>query len=132
MRRTYLLAAVVLIVCLSSLAQSPKEKVSPVPSPAVAPADAKTPDPKADQDQNLTNQVRDLLSQVTPLDLNSDHAILISPEGLDGACFTIRSYVVARDSKDSEATHLVHTSTCQPASRYHFRSAELRQETPRH
>lgn len=35
-----------------------------------------------------------------------------------GACYTIRSYVVARDSKDSDATHLVGYSTCRPANRY--------------
>lgn len=35
-----------------------------------------------------------------------------------GACYAIRSYVVARDSKDSDATHLVGYSTCRPANRY--------------
>ena len=35
-----------------------------------------------------------------------------------GACYSIRSYVVARDSKDSDATHLVGYSTCRPANRY--------------
>ena len=33
-------------------------------------------------------------------------------------CLRIRSYQVARDSKDSDSTHLVAYSTCQPASRY--------------
>jgi hypothetical protein len=73
-------------------------------------------------------------SHITSLDLNSDHGIFIYPDGLglDGVCFAIRSYVMVRDRKDSDSTHLVHTSTCQPASRYHFRTAELRQETPSH
>lgn len=35
-----------------------------------------------------------------------------------GACYSIRSYVVARDSKGSDATHLVGYSTCRPANRY--------------
>jgi len=35
-----------------------------------------------------------------------------------GACYAIRSYVVARDSKDSDATHLAGYSTCRPANRY--------------
>jgi hypothetical protein len=35
-----------------------------------------------------------------------------------GACYSIRSYVVARDRKDSDATHLVGYSTCRPANRY--------------
>jgi len=44
------------------------------------------------------------------------------PEGTQmadaGACYSIRSYVVARDNKDSDATHLVGYSTCRPANRY--------------
>lgn len=52
----------------------------------------------------------------------TDH-IAISLEGnsADASCFAIRSYVVARDSNDSEATHPVAYSTCQPASRYRLR-----------
>ena len=41
----------------------------------------------------------------------------------DATCLKIRSYVVARDSKDSDSTHLVRYSTCQPASRYQLRTA---------
>ena len=40
-------------------------------------------------------------------------------------CLKIRSYVVARDSKNSESTHLVHYSTCQPASRYRVKTIQL-------
>ena len=37
----------------------------------------------------------------------------------DGSvCYSIRSYLMARDSKDSDSTHLVGTSTCQPAQKY--------------
>lgn len=41
-------------------------------------------------------------------------------------CFAIRSYVVARDSKDSDSTHPVSYSTCQPAARYQLRTTEIR------
>jgi hypothetical protein len=44
----------------------------------------------------------------------------------DTTCFAIRSYVVARDEKDSDSTHPVRSSTCQPASRYKLKSAERR------
>lgn len=47
---------------------------------------------------------------------------------LDTTCFAIRSYVVARDSKDSDSTHLVHYSTCQPASRYRLRTTQIHTE----
>jgi hypothetical protein len=50
----------------------------------------------------------------------------------DTACLFIRSYVVARDNKDSDATHLVSYSTCQPGSRYGVKTTELKQNPPNH
>lgn len=38
-------------------------------------------------------------------------------------CLNIRRYQVARDSKDSDSTHLVGYLTCLPASRYRLRTA---------
>jgi hypothetical protein len=47
---------------------------------------------------------------------------IISPEALaDNSCFAIRSYVVARDSKDSDSTHLVAYTTCVPSRKYQVR-----------
>jgi hypothetical protein len=54
---------------------------------------------------------------------------LTGMEGLDGTCYAIRSYVVARDSKDSDSTHPVSYSTCQPASRYRVRTTEIRTDS---
>lgn len=54
------------------------------------------------------------------LDLNDAGA----PDS-DGLCYTMRSYVVARDSKHSDSTHPVSYSTCQKASRYRLRTTEL-------
>jgi hypothetical protein len=50
---------------------------------------------------------------------------------MDGVttCLKIRSYVVARDSKDSDSTHPVSYSTCQPSTRYRVRTTEMRTET---
>jgi hypothetical protein len=47
-------------------------------------------------------------------------------DGTDTTCYTIRSYVVARDSKDSDSTHPAGYSTCRPSDRYHVKTAELR------
>jgi len=41
-------------------------------------------------------------------------------------CYAIRSYVVARDSKDSDSTHPAGYSTCQPSNRYRVKRADLR------
>jgi hypothetical protein len=49
-----------------------------------------------------------------------------------GTCYAIRSYVVARDSKDSDSTHPAGYSTCRPAERYQVRSAEMRVQTTDH
>jgi hypothetical protein len=42
----------------------------------------------------------------------------------DKTCYAIRSYVVARDGKDTDSTHPVSYSTCRPASRYHVKNVE--------
>jgi len=47
---------------------------------------------------------------------------VISPGALaDNACFAIRSYVMARDSKNSDSTHLVGYTTCVPSKKYQLR-----------
>jgi len=48
----------------------------------------------------------------------------------DTICYSIRSYVVARDNEESDLTHPTHYSTCQPASRYRVKSAESRSVSP--
>ena len=48
----------------------------------------------------------------------------------DSTCYSIRSYVVARDSKDSDSTHPAGYSTCQPTDRYRLKSTEIRVESP--
>jgi len=57
-----------------------------------------------------------------PISLNLNDA---SASDGDGLCYTMRSYVVARDSKHSDSTHPVSYSTCQKASRYRLRTTEL-------
>ena len=48
----------------------------------------------------------------------------IAPDLLaDRYCLKMRSYLVARDSRNSDSTHLVGYSTCLPASRYRLRTA---------
>jgi len=53
-----------------------------------------------------------------------EHSVL--PLAGDNTCLSIRSYVVARDSRDSDSTHPVSYSTCQPSNRYQVRSADIR------
>jgi hypothetical protein len=53
-----------------------------------------------------------------------ESAVLRSDSDL--TCYTIRSYVVARDSKGSESTHPAGYSTCRPSDRYQVRTTEMR------
>jgi hypothetical protein len=68
-----------------------------------------------------------------PFDPNTQHPwIKFSPDGKilavgvadDVTCYSIRSYQVARDNKDSDAVHPVSESTCQPAGRYGVHAAD--------
>jgi len=45
--------------------------------------------------------------------------------GDDEICYTMRTYVVARDDKESDATHPVRSTTCQPGSRYRLKTADV-------
>jgi len=51
---------------------------------------------------------------------------LDGPLDADATCFTMRSYVVARDFKDSDSTHPTGYSTCQPASKYRVKTTQQR------
>ncbi len=66
------------------------------------------------------------------VDINTEHPWIkvtadgkIAAWGIDSTCYTIRSYVVERDDKDSDSTHLVRSSTCQPATHYQMKNADL-------
>ena len=48
----------------------------------------------------------------------------------DVTCLTLRTYIVARDSKDSDSTHPVGYSTCQPSAQYQLKTTVLRSSSP--
>jgi hypothetical protein len=62
-----------------------------------------------------------------PLLLPSDSSRIASDKRLidDTVCYKMRSYVVARDSKNSDSVHPVGYSTCQPAGKYRLRTTEM-------
>jgi hypothetical protein len=41
----------------------------------------------------------------------------------DGVCFTMRTYVMAREDKDSDVTYPVRVTRCMPDSKLEFKSA---------
>jgi len=75
------------------------------------------------------NQLKDDSSLHTFRLRQHDPVVILGPDGQltdDTTCLYIRSYVFARDSKDSDSTHPVSYSTCQPASRYRVKTTEMR------
>ena len=50
-----------------------------------------------------------------------------APDG--NLCYSIRSYVVARDRKDSDSVHPVGYSTCVPAKRYGLKKTVIQQQS---
>jgi hypothetical protein len=57
----------------------------------------------------------------------SDSEVLRFPAGLefpaDATCYAIRSYLVVRDSPDSDSTHRDGSTTCVPAARFRVHTA---------
>ena len=95
--------------------------------------------PDASSGKDPLNRLQIDKYKLFPSNTNT-RTLLVSPEAdagmilsglsgdLDGVttCLKIRSYVVARDSKDSDSTHPVSYSTCQPAKRYSLRTTDMR------
>jgi hypothetical protein len=48
----------------------------------------------------------------------------------DFTCLKLRTYIVARDDKTSDATHLVRKVNCTPARKFAVKSADVRVEAP--
>ena len=132
------LLAVLFICCLSSIAQD-QAKVNGAPVDSQEKSAAPTEPWKivlaqprsADTANDVLARLQSGPSQFT-VD-RSGRALLtpdaqnllfdVSPLPGDDICYTIRSYVVARDAKDSDSTHPVKSSTCQPGSRYRLKTA---------
>jgi len=137
-----LLAAALLLSPAATLAQSKPAANQPVLDPK--PAATASPEPwRTVPNQSVTkpedswNRTQDQHFLTTP-----QTALLIPPsepfnvttpnpsdQDEDHVCFTMRAYVVERDSRDSDATHPRSYSTCQKSSRYHLKGADLQAET---
>ena len=123
----HLLLATVALCCLPALAQdSPLISENPgskaLQASEFRTAPAAKPDepwriiPKSDKDRTFL---------ITP---EMDHqGIVVSPDSplaSDFTCLSIRSYVVKRDSKNSDSVHPAGYSTCVPAKRFRLKTAD--------
>lgn len=92
------------------------------PAPELRTPAASTPEepwriiPKADKDHGFV---------MTTPEMGS--GIVVSPDGplaADVTCLAIRSYLVKRDSKDSDSVHPAGYTTCVPAARFRLKTAD--------
>jgi len=150
MTLTRLLAAALVVCSALAFAQTKTDSLAVADQ---APATRKHPAVASSEPWNfIETQLADASAGKDPLDRfqidkykvfrsnTNTRTLLVSPEAdagmilsglsgdLDGitTCLKIRSYVVARDSKDSDSTHPVSYSTCQPAKRYSLRTTDMR------
>lgn len=133
---TRLLAIAMLVFPVSALAQTQSDQ--PAPTAPQATIDPTSADPlqslspdvakmfSLGNDQNRVAVLQDVPTlPVNPFTVSPDSRIL--PEV---TCLRIRSFVMARDNKHSDSTHLVRYSTCQPSYRYRLKTVELQAQPP--
>ena len=121
-----LLTAAVLICSASAFAQ---EQLSSTARP--------TQTTEKSEPVTTSDPLRILLNQPTDSRVNSRQWQQLDPmavradarPGADTLCYKIRSYVVARDSRDSDSVHPVGYSTCQPASRYRLKKTQIQTDS---
>ena len=146
-----LVAAVVLLCCGLAFAQGNQEKSVPSSGSAALLADSGATE-NWDVTADLSNKAvpQDPLTRLESLDSNQFPtfkkdpppglrvfympdigSFVIPPDGgPDGSiCLKIRSYVMRRDSKNSDSTHLAGYSTCQPARKFQLRTTVGSPET---
>jgi hypothetical protein len=63
-----------------------------------------------------------------PLVEHNGDLVLRESVGDDFTCLTMRTYIMKRDEKDSDATHLVRKVKCTPARKFNFKTADIRSE----
>jgi len=118
----YLLTAALLICTAPALAQQQSlaasdsnRVVNPQAPTPVVPGKSEGSAPGSGAFRALHTQPGFVSSDLRPLD--------------DTVCYSIRSYVVARDRKDSDSVHPVGYSTCVPAGKYRLRTTQTQTDS---
>jgi hypothetical protein len=132
------LPLLVIVLCASTLFAQDHQTGKDAGAAIVAPAEpavksSATPNPepwriipKASEPSKPAARFRDESQALTAGVLTPRalaHPDVASPMG-GTACYFIRSYLVARDSKDSDSTHIAGISTCQPARQYELKTTD--------
>ena len=93
--------------------------------------------PKADSGVIVPDQPRPTPSTTDramyarqPLLEHGGDLVFRETEENDGLCYSLRTYVMARDDKSSDATHLARKIKCTPARKFGIKSADIHIEEP--
>ena len=110
MRITGLLAVLLFLVIVLFAAPAASHAQT---APATATtAEIATPKPSLPLTDRLLEEARHYRQFADSLELERD-----------GVCYTMRTYVMAREDRDSDTTHMVRYTRCLPAWKLQFKSA---------
>ncbi len=104
MRLSRLLLALFLVLVAGRTAASQDSK----------PQDNGKPTPKSDYIRPWTN----ITDSAIPAE-----GVLSAQSTSENLCYALNTYIMARETKHSDATHLVAHRTCTPANRFQMKSA---------
>jgi hypothetical protein len=130
-----LLAVAIFLCSLAAFAQEPQSSTSSSPSASgqtsSQPQHADAAQPPQDgmnlrQAEALARLARANLDK--GISLSQDGQLVDGQVPADTFCYTMRTYVVARDNKNSDAVHPVSYSTCQMSSRYRLKTTQARHD----
>jgi len=127
MRAGHLLLASIVLCTLPVLAQdSPLISENPSTKGMQAPEFHTAPTAKPDEPWRIIPKSdKDRTFLISP-DMDRKGIVMLpdGPLAADVTCLSIRSYVVKRDSKNSDSVHPAGYSTCVPAHRFRLKTAD--------
>jgi hypothetical protein len=137
MRLTGLLALLLLFILIvffaapaASHAQTANAPTIKTERPDSSPVQIFPDKPQLDEVRPALGQTDRAMVLLQPLMEHGGDLVLRESAENDDLCYTMRTYVMAREDKTSDATRLVRQLKCTPARKFGFKTTELRIEKP--
>ncbi|HWX91178.1 MAG TPA: hypothetical protein VNY29_00990 [Terriglobales bacterium] len=86
--------------------------------------------PHLDEARPAPGQTDRALVLVQPLMEHGGDLVLRESAENDDLCYSMRTYVMAREDKTSDVTHFVRQVKCTPARKFNYKTTELRLQQP--
>lgn len=116
MRLTTLLLLIIAVLLLTAPAASFAQNVAPPKSNMLFTGD----DAAILRDDGSSPQLSEYARDLRKFDTGDSH----------DTCLTMRTYVVARENRNSDVTHRVRYYECVPAWKFDIRTTDLKQRSP--